>query len=984
MNLRILHISPYYLPDVAFGGPVFSVSALCESLAASGAHVTVFTVGYISSQQAAYPVTKSINGVTVRYFKNDWGKPCQVSRQLWDTLEKEAGNFDVIHLHTWWNILIFRAIRIIKSKNVPILLSPRGMMSDYSFSHRKTFLKRWFQSLAGSQLLDGVHLHATAPSEAKDMAARCNRPAENIAVFPNLLALKEASLYQPASVAGYTLGFLSRLHHKKGIEVLLDAVARCPQVATLVIGGSGEPLYEEQLKQQIKQLGIAHKVRFAGWISQDKKAAFFSQFEVFILPSFNENFANVVAEAWAAGKPTIVSTEVGLSDYVQQYGLGWVCEATAESTAEAIGEALVQKVGWPAMGQAAIDLVASQFTDGQIINHYLQLYRQIKDGGPSFTGALPAEADFLPAAALTIKDQYILGINAYHADASAALFHNGKLVAAIEEERFRRVKHWAGFPTKAVQFCMDEAGIHAGNLDYVAIGRDPRAKWAQKAKFALQHPGAVAFAMRGRLSNAAAAVSVETALAALPGYNESPVPKDRIVYVEHHRSHLASAFYASPFTEAALLSIDGSGDFSTTMMGIGRGNKMEVLDSIDFPHSLGIFYTAFTQLLGFPFYGDEYKVMGLAPYGQPVYLPQLEEVITLLGDGTFRLEAQWFRPPEKGYVSYDESHQPQVPVLYSKQLEEKFGAVRAAGEPISQHHKNLAASVQQMAEKTIFHLLNHLHKVSGLDQVCLAGGVAQNSVANGKITANTPFKKVFIPPAGHDAGLSIGAALFVQHQLQGRPRVLTAASPYTGSHYTNSQVLAELNGKPVDYQMPANFKLLCTEVASCIADGGVVGWFRGRCEFGPRALGNRSILADPRRNDAKELLNLKIKRRENFRPFAPSILKDFTNDFFEKTDEVPYMEKVFIIKANRRSEIPAVTHSDGTGRLQTVSKEMNPDYYQLIDTFRQQTGIPILLNTSFNENEPIVNTPREALDCFLRTSMDMLVLQDYIIKRPTS
>ena len=983
MNLRILHITPYYLPDVAFGGPVFSVSALCESLAAGGVDVTVFTIGYNKKDAGKYPLNTQLNGVTVRYFKGDWGKPCQVSWQLWETLEREAGNFDVIHLHTWWNILVFKAIRIIKGKMVPLLLSPRGMMSDYSFSHRKTFLKRWFQSLAGSQLLEGVYLHATAAAEASDMAARCKRDVESITVLPNLLALKEASVYRAAKTNGYTLGFLSRLHHKKGIEILLDAVARCPQVAELVIGGSGEPLYEAQLQQQIKQLGIEHKVRFAGWIGNDKKAAFFNQFEVFILPSFNENFANVVAEAWAAGKPTIVSTEVGLSNYVSQYQVGWICEPTVESTAAAITQALVQKDRWPAMGKAAIDLVANQFTDAQIINHYLQVYESLKKD--------KAEADKKQAATKEKSypsgqqnkdgDLYILGINAYHADASAALLHNGVLVAAIEEERFRRVKHWAGFPSKAVQFCLDEAGITTEKLSYVAIGRDPKAKWAQKARFALQHPGAMAFAMRGRLSNAAAAVSVESELAELPGSDKSNGFKERIIYVEHHRSHLASAFYASPFKEAALLSIDGSGDFSTTMMGVGRDRNIEVLQSIDFPHSLGIFYTAFTQLLGFPYYGDEYKVMGLAPYGEPTFIKELGQIILLQDDGTFRLDSQWFRSPEKGYVSYDDSHQPQVPVLFSKLLEEKFGPLRAAAEPITQHHKNLAASVQYMTEQTIFHMLHYLHASTGLTQLCLAGGVAQNSVANGKITSNTPFKKVYIPPAGHDAGLSIGAALYVQHQLQELPRVNLPASPYTGSQFTNRQILAILEQQGVNFCLVNGYEILCQEVTACIAKGGVIGWFRGRCEFGPRALGNRSILADPRRQDARELLNLKIKRRENFRPFAPSILKEYTAEYFEQADDVPYMEKVFKVKTDKRQLIPAVTHTDGTGRLQTVSKELNADYYQLIDTFREQTGIPILLNTSFNENEPIVNSPQEALDCFLRTNMDMLVLEDFIIKR---
>ncbi len=978
MSLKILHISPYYLPDVAFGGPVFSVSALCEALAKENVEVTVFTVGY--NDDVNYPITEQLNGVTVKYFKRDWGKPCQVSTQLWKALENEVTGFDLVHLHTWWNILIFKSIQIIKARHVPLVVAPRGMLSDYSFTHRKTFLKRWFQSIAGKKLLEGVSLHATADAEAKDMALRTGRPVETISVMPNLLALSSSEYAEPAG--GYKLGFLSRLHHKKGIEVLLDAVAQCPEVDELVIGGAGDPLYEQQLKTQIKNLGIEEKVRFVGWIRQENKEEFFKQFHVFALPSFNENFANVVAEAWASGKPVIVSTEVGLSDYVEKYHLGWICKAEVGSVVEKIKQALRERDKWPQMGMAALKLVDERFSDAQMVKDYLKLYqRMVKDRAAGVEQKITTQ---VPATGLNSKlqnDSYILGINAYHADASAALLHNGKLVAAIEEERFRRVKHWAGFPTEAVEFCLNEAGISLQQVSKIAIGRDPKAKWLQKARFMMQRPGALAFAMRGRLSNAAAAVSVENELATIQDGSVTPDLKEKIVYVEHHRSHLASAFYASAFPEAALLSIDGSGDFSTTMMGIGRNRHIEVLQSIDFPHSLGIFYTAFTQLLGFPYYGDEYKVMGLAPYGNPVYTEQLKQVIRWEKDGTFRLEPQWFRPPEKGYVLYDSDHRPQVPLLFAKALEDTFGKERAPEEAITQHHKDLAASVQRITEETIFHMLRHLHTVTGLNNVCVAGGVAQNSVANGKIVQNTPFKKVFIPPAGHDAGLSMGAAMYVHHNLLDQPRNPLAISAYSGSHYSNNEIQRSLDNKSLKYIKVESMSELCEKVAACISEGGVVGWFRGRCEFGPRALGNRSILADPRRPDAKELINQKIKRRENFRPFAPSILKEYTDEYFEQSDDVPFMEKVFPVKKEKQSVIPAVTHVDGSGRLQTVTREMNADFYELIDTFRRQTGVPVLLNTSFNENEPIVNTPVEALNCFLRTRMDMLVLQDYLITR---
>jgi carbamoyltransferase len=979
--LKILHVSPYYLPNVHFGGPVFSVSALCEALAAEGRIVTVYTVGYIEDGTVQYPFEEVINGVRVVYFQRNWGSPCQVSFQLWNALKNHSKEFDLIHLNTWWNILVFKSIQVIRKQQVPIVISLRGMLGDYSFSHRKTALKRFFQWAIGNKLLEYTQLLATSEQEAQEVCKRTGRNINTIKVLPNLLGLQRSNNYT-APPTGYKLGFLSRLHHKKGIEVLLNAVALCPEVDELIVGGGGDPAYEQQLKQQVDNLGLSQKVRFVGWVNQNGKADFFKLFHVFILPSFHENFANVVAEAWAAGKPVIVSKEVGLSDFVAQHGIGWVCSATTESTVQSIRQALAQKDQWRTMGQAALALVADQLTDEQIVSDYLTFYQATAHITETpLENKLKYTHSNLRAGNDRLKgDTYILGVNAFHADASAALLRNGKVVAAIEEERFRRVKHWAGFPSEAVKFCLQTAGIDASQLTHIAIGRDPKAKWAQKAKFTFRNPDAFAFAVRGRLNNANSAETVERKLSALlQGANNDQV-NTKVEYVEHHRCHLASAFYASPFKEAALLSIDGSGDFSTTMMATGKGSDINVLQSIDFPNSLGIFYSAFTQLLGFPNYGDEYKVMGLAPFGQPIFADALKEVICLEPDGSFRLNSDWFRPPGKGYVMYNESHQPQVPALFSNLMEQRFGPVRGSNEPVTQRHKDLAASVQKMTEDTIFHLLRHLHKKTGLDNVCIAGGVAQNSVANGKITSNTPFKKVFIPPAGHDAGLSVGAAMYVHHHQLQQPKT-SFSTAYTGAQYSNCDIQKVLEGQSISYKLLGDYDLLCGQVASCIADGGVIGWFRGRCEFGPRALGNRSILADPRRPDAKELLNKKIKRRESFRPFAPSILKEYVSEYFELIDDVPYMEKVFPIKKEKHQIIPAVTHVDGTGRLQTVSKETNADYYQLIETFRQQTGIPILLNTSFNENEPIVNTPTEALNCFLRTSMDMLVLEDYIITR---
>lgn len=571
----------------------------------------------------------------------------------------------------------------------------------------------------------------------------------------------------------------------------------------------------------------------------------------------------------------------------------------------------------------------------------------------------------------------ILGINAYHADSSAAIFVNGELVAAIEEERFRRVKHWAGFPEMAILFCLEEAGIGFEKVDYFAIGRDPKAKLFKKLFYLAKNPSGSLDAVKNRVDNSRKAGSLENELAGISGLPASHF-KTKIKQVEHHRSHIASAFFASPFEEAACISIDGSGDFTTTMLAVGKGTDITVLESINFPHSLGIFYTAFTQLLGFPHYGDEYKVMGMAPYGEAKYADKLEKVLHLTDDGLFRLDLKYFRKGTKGVISYGADHVPVVQPMYSDAMVALFGEARKKGEPINQYHKDLAASVQKITELTIFHLANHLQKKTGLPNLCFAGGVAQNSVANGKIKTNTSFRNVYIPSAGHDAGISMGAALYVQHQVLKKKRCPPISSAYTGSHYSNQEIKDFLSSKEITFS-ELNDEVLFDKITNCLIGGGVAGWFTGRAEFGPRALGGRSIIADPRRSDAKEILNLKIKRRESFRPFAPSILKEYVAEYFELNDEVPFMEKVFSIKESKRKDIPAVTHIDGSGRLQTVDRAVSPRYYGLIEAFRKKTGIPILLNTSFNENEPIVNTPEEALNCFLRTDMDMLVLENILI-----
>ncbi len=573
---------------------------------------------------------------------------------------------------------------------------------------------------------------------------------------------------------------------------------------------------------------------------------------------------------------------------------------------------------------------------------------------------------------------YILGINAYHGDSSACIYKDGHLIAASEEERFRRIKHWAGFPIKAINFCLKEAQVSIQDIDHIAISRDPKANLGKKALTALKNRLNLSNIIN-RVKNLKKAASIEDEF--MLHFNlKAGELKAKIHNVEHHRSHLASAFFASPFEKSALLSIDGFGDFTSTMTGIGRNNKIEVLETVSYPHSIGVFYTTFTQWLGFPHYGDEYKVMGLAPYGEPKYLDQLKKVIKFKDNGLFELELKYFNHPSKGVNMVWEDGIPAMDSLYSDELLMEFGPARNVEEPLEQLHRDWATSIQRITEEVIYHMLTHLQQKSGLDSVCIAGGVAQNSVANGKIIQKTPFKKVYIPPAGHDAGTCIGAALWVYNQLLDLPRTEPMLHGYLGSRFTNEVIEELLKQKNISYTKLEGDELF-DKVTTCLIDSGVVGWFQGRAEFGPRALGHRSIIADPRRNDAKEILNAKIKRRESFRPFAPSILKQHIPDYFEQVDDVPFMEKVFLIKEEQRSKIPAVTHVDGTGRLQSVEQTIEPKYFGLINKFYEKTGVPILLNTSFNENEPIVNTPEEALNCFLRTKMDMLVLEDIVIER---
>jgi len=580
---------------------------------------------------------------------------------------------------------------------------------------------------------------------------------------------------------------------------------------------------------------------------------------------------------------------------------------------------------------------------------------------------------------------YILGINAYHGDSAACLVRDGQLVAAAEEERFRRVKHWAGFPVRSIAYCLAEAGIEAAALDHVAVNSDPNANLLRRlAHVALSRPEPRL--LLDRLRNRKRRASAAAELAQLVG---APF-RGEVHAIEHHLSHLASCFLVSPFSHAATVSVDGFGDFASAAWGVGEGSAIDVQSRVYFPHSLGVFYQAVTQYLGFPNYGDEYKVMGLAPYGRPTRLAAMRDIVRLHADGTYALNLRYFRH-HREHVAYSwEGVSPQVGNLFAPALEDLLGPRRHRDAPIGDEHRDIAASAQAMYEEAFFNILITLQERTGLTDLAIAGGCGMNSVANGKVRRKTPFRRLYVQSAAGDAGGAIGAAMVVSQRIRAK-RSFVMDHAYWGPQFDAATVVGLFAERKDDIAQAGctvatieSEGELCRQVATAIAEGRVIGWFQGRMEWGPRALGNRSILGDPRRADMKDILNLKIKRRESFRPFAPSVLENHVAEWFEEDDAVPFMMQVFQIRAEKRSRIPAVTHVDGSGRLQTVSKRTNPIYYGLIDAFRALTGVPMVLNTSFNENEPVVCAPGEALDCFLRTKMDVLVIGRVMLRRTAS
>lgn len=571
----------------------------------------------------------------------------------------------------------------------------------------------------------------------------------------------------------------------------------------------------------------------------------------------------------------------------------------------------------------------------------------------------------------------ILGINAYHGDASAAILVDGELVAAAEEERFNRVKHAAGFPRLAVEYCLKAANARIEDVDHIAIGRDPRAHLTDKVIYSLKNRPSLSF-VTDRVKNMLQVRGPKDRLADNLGVDPKRI-RAQSHGVEHHRAHMSAAFFASPFDEAAVVSIDGFGDFVSTMWAHGVGNRMEIKRRVSFPHSLGLYYSGLTQYLGYPKFGDEYKVMGLSAHGKPEVVDKIRKVLQVK-DGAFELGLEYFQHHTKGIAMTWGEGEPRYDTINSERLLDLLGPARTPGSAMTDYYKAVAASVQAVFEEAYFEVLGTARSLTGSKRIALGGGCAHNSLAAGRIRPKGVFEEIFIQPAAGDAGISLGAALFVYHQKLGYPRKFHQSHSYFGPSFSNDEIEGILKARKLPYER-LDDKELIQRVAAKIRDRNIVGWFQGRMEWGPRALGNRSILVDPRTADMRDVMNERIKRREMFRPFAPALPIERVGDYFDQTYPDPFMTKVYNIKPERRAEIAACTHVDGTGRLQTVSRSENPRYYDLITEFGRLTGVPVLLNTSFNENEPVVCKPDEAIECFLRTKMDVLVLENCYLEK---
>jgi len=590
---------------------------------------------------------------------------------------------------------------------------------------------------------------------------------------------------------------------------------------------------------------------------------------------------------------------------------------------------------------------------------------------------------------------YILGISCYFHDAAAALLCDGQLIAAAEEERFTRKKHDYEFPEHAIRFCLRTGGIEAADLDYVVFFEKPFVKFERLLLSNIQ-----TFPRSYRVFREAMVTWLSDKLWIKHHIQKRlGVPDSKLLFSEHHLSHAASAFFCSPYEEAAILTVDGVGEWATASLGIGKGTDIQVRQEIRFPHSLGLLYSAFTAFLGFEVNEGEYKVMGMAPFGVPRYMDKVYKLIQLGGDGSFELNMDYF----SFHYSADQTFNHKFVDLFGPPRDPHanfftpssgypvyFGAKPGNYEELSRqnaYYADVAASIQVVIEEALLQMAQHAYQETGLTRLCMAGGVALNSVANGRILRETPFEEIYIQPAAGDGGGAVGAALYAYHMVLGKPRCFIMEHAYWGEEHGAGAIDTFLKEESIPYRRFDDEEKLVAHVADHLQEGKVVGWFQGRFEWGPRALGHRSILADPRRADMKDIVNVKIKFREPFRPFAPSVLAERTEDYFvlsEATRHYPgrFMLYVVDVREDKHHILPAITHVDGTGRLQTVHKDVSPRYYRLIDTFGKATGVPVILNTSFNlRGEPIVNTPQEAFNTFSLSGMDVLVLGDHVIEK---
>lgn len=571
---------------------------------------------------------------------------------------------------------------------------------------------------------------------------------------------------------------------------------------------------------------------------------------------------------------------------------------------------------------------------------------------------------------------YILGINAYHADASAALIGDGEVLAAVEEERLSRIKHHSGVPYESIRWLLESTGVKASEIEHVAFSRSPHTHIARRVASNVKRSLVSRRLPHGSVGRLHRIESLPGDLSEQVGMDRS---KTRFHFVEHHPAHMASAFYASELEEALVCSIDGLGDHVSVAWGVGRGSDLTLNGRVYFPHSLGFFYTAITQFLGFPHYGDEYKVMGLAPYGEPALMAEMSRIISIDGSKPrFRLNSRYFRHFSSEVIWRTEDGSPEIGTMYTDRIAELLGPPRGPGEPITNHHCNVAASAQQALEDAVSKIIGRIIRQSGIKDLALAGGVALNVTTNTRLKDEGKIGRMYVQPAATDSGTSIGAAFYVLHDRLGVQNRKPMSHVYLGPEYSVDAMRAALVDADLKF-VELDDDALCARTAQLLAKGKIVGWFQGAVEFGPRALGNRSIVCDPRDGGMKDVLNARTKRREGFRPFAPSVLVERSREIFEMVEPSPYMLFAPRVKNEWRDRIPAVTHVDGTSRIQTVDRRQNELYWKLIKAFDDLTGVPVVLNTSFNENEPIVCNPNDAVACFVRADMDVLVMGPFIV-----